>query len=139
SKLSTALVQVHLIGTEIRQVEIRQSIVVDIADGNAHPVASRDDATLLSYISEYELAGLNVVAEEPAARRLGTTPRKKRVAGLRIRFQNIALDQENIQVAIVIKIEKRSAAARDLGQVKLSRHAVVVLKLESDLFCYFFE
>ena len=57
NKLSRAFVQIHLIGTEIREVKIRQAVVVDVANGDAHPVARGDDATLLRYISECEVSG----------------------------------------------------------------------------------
>jgi hypothetical protein len=54
-KLSPTFVQIHLIGTEIREIKIGQAVVVDISDGDAHAVAGRDDATLLRYVSECEL------------------------------------------------------------------------------------
>ena len=46
-KFAATFVQVHLIRTEIRKVEIGQTVVVDVADGCAHPVAGGVDAALL--------------------------------------------------------------------------------------------
>ena len=56
-----------------------------------------------------------------------------------IRFEHVALNKINIQVAIVIKIKQRHTAASNLRQVKLPGHAVVMLELEPNLLRDFFK
>ena len=48
-----------------------------------------------------------------------------------VRFQDVALNEEDIQVAIVVEIKERRACTHDLWQKKLTRHAVVVPEPES--------
>jgi hypothetical protein len=54
-------------------------------------------------------------------------------------MMHAALHEKDIQVAIVIKIEKGCSTAHDLRQIEFSSHAVVVLQLESHLLSYLFE
>ena len=70
----------------------------------------RNDAAVLSYVDVCKRAASvfsdrEIISEEPASRRLGTTPRKSRACRLSIWLEHIALDQKDIQVAIVIEIE----------------------------------
>jgi hypothetical protein len=43
------------------------------------------------------------------------------------------LHEINVKIVVVIEIEECRSGTHDLRQVKLSRHAVVVLKVESGL------
>lgn len=58
-----------------------------------------------------------IVAEEFSARRFRTAPRKHCRVWFDIRFEDVALNQIDIEVTIVIEIKQRPTATRDLGQV----------------------
>src|SRR5205085_5128552 len=78
-KLSVTFVQIHLIRTEIRKIQVRQAVVVYVADRNAHSISGSDDAALVGYISEPKRAAAvfvdcQIVAEESASRRLCCAP-----------------------------------------------------------------
>src|SRR6185295_2131959 len=97
NKLSIAFVQIHLIGTEIREVQVRQAIVVDVTNGCAHAVTGGCNAALFRDVSECEcMFDIEIVAEEFASRRTNS---------LRIRIENVALNEKPIEVTVVIEIE----------------------------------
>src|SRR6185369_10782737 len=94
-KRTVAFVEIHLVRTEIGEIEIGPTIVVDVADSGAHAVTSRNDATLFSYVSEPELLLFQIVSKESAAR--------------------CALHEEDIEITIIVVIEQRAARTHDLG------------------------
>src|SRR6266705_345367 len=72
-KRPITFVQVHLVSTEVCNIQIGTAVVIDVADCDAHPVSVGHDAALFGYIGELEcpaavFADHEVVAEEPAAR-----------------------------------------------------------------------
>ena len=73
NKGPVALVQIHLVMTEISNVEIGQSIIVNVADCRAHSVPSGHDAALFSHVGELECPGAifrdqQIIPEQPASR-----------------------------------------------------------------------
>ena len=72
-KRAVAFVEKHLVGTQVRNIDIRPAIVVNVADGHSHSVPGGDDTALLGYIGEAECAAAvpadcQVVAKESGAR-----------------------------------------------------------------------
>src|SRR5687767_9123446 len=66
-------------------------------------------------------------------------PGKHCAAGVVCSFNHASLDQEDIEVAIVVVIEKSGAGAHYLRQKKLTSHAVVVLERQTHPFGNFVE
>src|SRR5262249_46635555 len=94
--------------------EVFESVVVVIAAGGAHTVAAKVDAGGSSHVDELEFAGGHKVV----AKELGGAN---------------ALDQEDIEIAVVVVIEERDTCAHDLGHEEFTRRAAAVCKVEAGI------
>ena len=102
-----------LILSHTGEEDIRPSIVIIITDGDADAIALAFHSGFLRNVGESAV----VVIVEEAVPILG-----------RIFFQRwdgCAIDEVNIQVAVIIVIEKRHTGEHRLGQVLIRRRAIV--------------
>ncbi len=124
---AVVIVAVQLIRAEVREVEIDPAVVVDVAGGDSHPVPVRADATLYGDVNESHGsrpvgADAQVVAEQASAR-----VRRCWHAGIaRRRSEQLTLDEEHIEIAVVVEVEQSGARGHDLREIVPARHAVDV-------------
>ena len=105
---------------ECRDEEVQVAVVVVVADRRAHAVAAHRDAGLLRDIGEAKRARpvgrhREIVAKEAAGGRRAS-------AGI----DRAALDEEDVEVAVVVEVEQRDAGAHHFRQIVLPGRAVDV-------------
>ena len=101
NEMSVAIVLQQDIAAVGRHVEIGVPVVVEIAGRDAHPVSAHAGAAPVGDVLERAVAAIAVQAAARAGRVVG---------------EAAALDQIQIEEAVVVHVEQRRAAAHDLGQ-----------------------
>jgi hypothetical protein len=100
--------------TEVGKKQIDAAVVVEVARGHAHTAVTRHDAARLSDIGERKFSIREIVPEQSAL--------------------TLVLDQKDIEVAVVVHVERRGARADDFGVVELTGHAVDVREAQAGVF-----
>ena len=127
-KRAVAAIPVENIGTIGGQVEILKSVVIIIADGDAHSVPGPDpgQARLLGDIGEFSVA---IVPVEPipvlGVALVDFRPRRHRV------LEPGAVSEEDIEIAIVIVVKKRDASAHCLQQVLVGGWRILMPEIDA--------
>ena len=108
------------VGTVVGRIDIDEAVVIDVSHRHPRAVARVAQPRFLRDVGEGAVRVLPVET-------IGN------LAGL-LRFRKGAsLDQVNVQIAVVVVIEKRPARAHDLGRQILSLVAGIVNKVEPHL------
>ena len=123
----------HLVAAKSGEVQIDPAVVVDVADGDAHPVAARMNAARCGDVGEMERPrairlDFEIVAIQPVAERSGRRRNQGRAVA-----EHFALHEIDIEIAVVVVIEQRDARRHDFRLIELAGHAVEVHEVETDL------
>ena len=112
-KGAVVVVMKQLIPGYIGEKDVRPAVVVVVSDGDADAVALALHSGALGNIG---VSAVAVIVEQavPILRRLFLE-----------RWDGRAVDEVNVQVAVVVVIEERHAGEHGLGQVLIGRRAVV--------------
>ena len=125
---AVSLVAIEPVAAIAGDVEIREAVVVVVADRHAHPVdavCGAAETGLLRHVDEGAVTLLPVQAvPEPRVRLVGPLPRRLRVVDPR------AVREEQIEPAVVVDVEHGHAAAHGLEQVLAGGGGVLVLEVE---------
>ena len=135
---SVAVGAVEDVWAEVGDVEVEVSVGVVVAHSDAHAVAVVSDAGGVGDIGERQLSGWDeIVAEEAVAGRLvlGRRERWWLVAGV----EGGALQEVDVEVAVVVVVEERDAGSGDFRQVVFAGGSGDVLKAEAGCFGGFAE
>ena len=134
-----ALVAPELVGAQVHHVEVDPTVVVEIRRDDSHAVAGGRDATLLGDVDEANrgvaVAGLQVVAVQAVPWGPVAHPRRGRGGPVSFVAEEAALDQVEVEVAVVVVVEERRAGADDLRVVEVPAHAVPVPEVETGAPC----
>ena len=111
----------ELVAGHVRDIDIGPAVVIVVADGHAHPVALAGDAGFFGDIGEGAVA---IVVEEavPVFRRVLLERRNRR-----------AVDEVDVQVAVVVVIEQRHAGHHGFGLILVRSGTAVGDEVESGL------
>src|ERR1019366_2894217 len=126
----------HLIVAEIRDVEIDPSVIVEVRSRNSHAISLGPDPAFFRDVNELERASAigivdRIIAVKPATQRqLGMKYGLAHVHG----SQHCALDNEHVEVAVVVVVEKRNARPHRFRIKMRPRHPVEMNKIDSGFF-----
>ena len=128
---AVTLVPKHLVGAEAREVQVNPPVVVDVPGGDAHPVAPRNNSAFVGDVREGQRGPprrihRQIVAEQsiPGCR---IRPRRER----RVAAERVSLDEIDVEIAVVVVVQQRSAGTHDLRLIEAARHPVEVNEVEA--------
>ena len=132
---AVALVAPELVPAQVQDVEVHPAVVVEVGRHHAHAVAEGRDAALLGDVDEADrgaaIGELQVVAVQAVPRRPVAGPGGGRGRPVSFVPQEIALDQVEVEIAVVVVVEERRAGADHLRIVEAPAHAVPVPEVEA--------
>src|ERR1700730_3674130 len=138
SERAIAIIVVQNVAAKICDVQVLESVVIVIPDGDSHPVTDVADAGLLRDIFELKLSGLaQQIPEQPIAGLPSGRGRKLRTARILSRIERRALQQIDVQIAIVVVIEERNARPHDFWHQEVTGCAGEMAELEADFLSHF--
>ena len=117
---AVAGVAVERVRTDVRDVQIDPAVVVVVAGARAHAVVAMPDAGLRGHVVERAVAA---VAEQTVPR----LSRDRRIG------QRTAVDQEDVDPAVVVVVEEQPAGPHGFDQVLLGAGAVDVTEVDAGL------
>ena len=124
------VVVIEHVSSEVRHVQIEETVVVVIAGGNSHAIADMADAGLFRDIHEFQLTGLR--QQVPVQAIAGLPTARRRIEQFAVAVKPCALDQIDVESAVVIVIEQGHARAHDLGHVVAAGGEIEVAEVESE-------
>ena len=129
------IVAPQLTATEICDVQVHPSVIVEITRRDSHPIATRVDAALLCDIRELQRPSAvavdqSIIPVQPAFQGKRTSGRKPGIRQPLARPQHRSLDDENVQIAVIIVVKERRPGAHHLGEIMLSGHAVKMNEID---------
>ena len=121
-----------MVAAERGHVQVNATIVVVVANRGAHAVLGRLDPAGICYIRESHGAAavrskLEIVSVETS------TFRDVSASGATATVDASALNEKDVEVAVVVIVQKGNAGRDDLRVVELPRHAVHVNEIEMSL------
>src|SRR5437762_712614 len=132
-KGAVAIVVIEDVAAEVGDVKILKAVVVVIADGDSHAVADVADAGFFGDIDEMELAGFGEhVAEQAIAGLPAGWGREFGAPRILRGIKSGALDEVDVEGAIVVVIEERNARAHDFWHEEFADGAVEMMEMEAD-------
>ena len=100
------------VATVIRDIEIGVAVVVIVAGRDAHALIGVSQAGRFGNVGEGEFAAwIQVIAEQAVA---GFPARGHRDQSFALRVGRIALDQKNVQIAVIVVVDQRGARTPSL-------------------------
>src|SRR5262245_31118963 len=123
---AVAVVVEQLASSETRSKDVDAAVVVEIPRGHSHAVSRRVDAARLSHVGEMQGSSAvsahdQIVSVQPIAkRRLTLWGWKERLSERLARSQHLALDEVDVQIAVVVVVEESHAGPEDLGHIQLA-------------------
>jgi hypothetical protein len=126
------LIDPQLIGTETGQVEVNISIPFDISHRAAHSISSGDDSARFGDVDEARnllLVGA-IISIQTGTGGWPSCDGEDSI-GFRLSLaQQVSLRQEDVEIAIPIKIEERRTGTHRFTEVVFSSHSVVMPEME---------
>ena len=112
-------VVIQLIRTDVGDVQVNQAVIVIVAGAGAHPVPALPDTRRGRRILERPIAAIPVqaMARAPCDGCIG---------------DGTAVHQEDVEPAIIVKVEEKTARPQNLGQEPLVACAVDVDEVQPD-------
>ena len=126
---AVALVVIELVAPVIRDVEVRVSVIVVIAHGHTQPVAGSLHSRFRGHVFEAPLA--DVAVQPIPESRLGFIDARVIVRHFPKRR---SVHQENVQQAIGIVVEKRTASGHCLDEIALLGGRMVQQEVDARCF-----
>ena len=114
---AVAAVAIQHVRAEVRDVEIDPAVVVVVARAGAHAVVAMSNAGLLGDVVERAVAAISEQA-------VPCLPRDRRIG------HRSAVDQEDVDPAVVVVVEEQPARADGLDQVLVGARAVDVAEVD---------
>src|ERR1043166_29790 len=129
-KRTVTVVVIQHVVTCVGDVKVEKAIVIVVADGDTHTVADVPHSGLFSDVDEAQLAGLRKqVLVEPVAGLPAGWGRGYEFA----RVETRALDEIDVQIAVVVVIKQGHAGAHDLGHIVMAGCEIEMTKVETGL------
>ena len=129
-----AVVAKHHTAGKAGAIDVREAIVVKVANGGAHAVGPEIDAAFIGDVGEMKRARAIFVEDEIVAKQAifqRTLRREQSIGDRPVGAKHLSLGHVYVEIAVVVVIDQRDAGRHDLGVVELARHAVEVHEVES--------